>query len=116
MGPIFFFIALFLLMIFMRSMDERFGNFMGMIVVLGIVGFAIIAVTVIAGVVIIPILFAIAAPVFIFWFVYWFLKQLFESSEQQLRKTNVRNKAMGLKPKSDHKSPGSRPGLHNTLL
>ncbi len=115
MGLILFFIALFLLLIFMRSMDERLGDFMGMVVVLGIIGFAIVAVTVIAGAFIIPILLAIAVPVFLFWFVYWFLKQLFESSEHQLQKTNTRRKAMRSKAKNSPNSFGAKPGLDKTL-
>jgi hypothetical protein len=84
MGAIIVGIACFGLMIFMKSMDNRFGDFMGMIAVLTLVGLASLAVIVIAGCFIIPILLAIAVPVFIAWFCFWLIRQLFESPKEQL--------------------------------
>jgi fatty acid desaturase len=87
-------------MIFMRSVDKRFGDFMGMLIVLALVGFAIVAVLVVAGWFIIPILLAISVPVFIAWFGYWLIRQIFESPETQRTKQNWLRATRGLKPKS----------------
>jgi hypothetical protein len=86
---ILFGIGLFLMMLFMSAMDKRFGDFMGMVFVLGMIGLAIVAVVCIAGAFIIPILFAIAVPIFLLWFVFWILTGIFKSPEQILAEKNA---------------------------